>query len=271
MSVRAPPALLPAVLALLGLLAPFPGLARAEDPPPTALDAARKEKIREIRKDLKQWCSGPYGEKHKDEIFTALEALESLGGVEAGRAALEAVVFADKDVRDRAFLIAEKEHDKALVAPLGALLDEKDMRRDWDLRKRVAHALAVMAHDSALPFLTDLVQGEDAHVVAAAADALATYARSPVEAKREPVQRMIDLYESTWNMMNSMKREDVVDAKVAREKYEIFGKALKQALQAMTGQSITRPQEWRRWWNDHKKDARWDAGPAPGGGGGGNR
>ena len=86
-----------------------------------------------------------------------------------------------------------------------------------------------------------MIQSPDAHVVAAAADALVGLAEAKTDQKREVVQRMVDLYESTWNLMDSVRPEDRVEAKIAHGKWEIFGKSLRQALQALSRQQLTQP------------------------------
>lgn len=219
--------------------------------------------IKGLRKDLRKWAQGPYAVEHKADILKALDALGTLGGLESARAALEAVRMDDKDVRDRAFALVDRLHDKALIEPLAEFIDDKDTRRDFDLHQRVARSLTVTAHASAIEPLTRLIASEEEQVVAAAADGLATFAEAKVELKREAVQRMIDLYESTWNLMNSVRPEDQKGAKVAARKWEVFGKPLRQALQALALQQLSRPKDWRRWWNDHKKDPKWVPGATP--------
>lgn len=255
----------PLLLLALGLLAARPPAGCAEDPPNPAMEEARAVQVRDLRRDLRKWAQGPYAAAHREEILKALGALHTLDGVEAAKAALEAVFMADAEVRDRVFALVEKVHDRLLVEPLAALVEHKELRRDFELHRRVARALTVTAHASAVPPLTGLIASEDAQVVAQAADGLATFAELKVEQKREAVQRLIDLYESTRNLMDSVRPEDKVASKVAHQKWEIFGTPLRQALQALTGQQLTRPKDWRRWWNDHKKDSKWVPGGPPDG------
>jgi hypothetical protein len=249
-------------LAALEVLA-SPAPLRAEDAQDTAMEQARLAKVKELRKDLRKWAQGPYADKHKDDILNAIAALKTFGGLPAAQAVLEALPATDPDVRDKAFELIELVHDKALIEPLGERVEHKDLRRDVDLHKRIAHALGVIADPAAIPVLTTLVQSPDAHVVAAAADALVGLAEAKTDQKREVVQRLVDLYESTWNLMNSVRPEDRVEAKIAHDKWEIFSKSVRQALQALSRQQLSQPRDWRRWWNDHKKDAEWKPGAAP--------
>lgn len=255
-----------ALLALALLLAPpWAGAARAEDAA-SAMEQARAAKLRDLRRDVRKWAQGPWAAQHRDELLKALSALGALGGVASALAALEAVHAVDAEVRDRALALVDGVHDPALVAALGALLVHKDLRRDTDLRLRVARSLGVQGHVEAIPHLVLLVQDPEAPVVAAACTSLAAFGQARTDLKREAVRRMIDLYESTWNLMNSVRPEDRVLARLAYEDWEVFHKPMREALRKLTLQPLAYPKDWRRWWNDHKKDREWKPGaPAPAG------
>src|SRR5262245_60639543 len=70
-----------------------------------AMEAAREAKLKELRRDLKKWAQGDYADKHKDDILKTLDALATLGGLDAAKAALEALPHVDTDVRDKAFAL----------------------------------------------------------------------------------------------------------------------------------------------------------------------
>jgi hypothetical protein len=252
------------LLILAGLMVPgiLPAArAEGENPAPEEESPeakARAEAIEAIRKDLKRLALSPRAPEKKPEIFSLLESLETLAGPAAATAALEALPLEDDEVRARAFGLVERERPKGFAKRLAALLEEKRYRRDADLKERVAHAFSVLADAAALEHLASLVQDEAATVVAAAADAMATFGSAPHRQRVEPVKRLVDLYESTWNLMNSIRPEDRVISGVMRDRWEVYGKAVRAALQALTGrQDITRPHEFRRWWNDHKKRTDW--------------
>ncbi len=251
-----PLALLAAVLgAALGLGGPAP--ARAGDDG-AAEESARRENVERIEKDLRRMANSPRAAEKKEDVRKAIEALTVLGGTDAAKAALAAIPMEDEDVEKDVMALVEKVHDKSLVAPLGALVEHKDTRRRFRLHGLVAHALSVIGDVSAIEPLTALVQSEEASVVAAAADALATYKSAPHAKRVEPVKRMVDLFESTWNLRMSVRPEDKIATDRAKQDWEVFGAALRRALQALTGQTqLARPREFRVWWNDHKKDTNW--------------
>lgn len=252
-----------AVLLLAWLAAPVaavaaedgaPGPEEARDP----IEEGRVHTVSSLRTKIRRIARGPWAERKRDEVLGYLTALEALGGWEAGRAALEAVWDTDPVIRDRAFSLAEREHHEKLLPTLDDLLEEKDLRRDADLRRRLAHAYAVIASPKSIEKLAELIRSDEpAEVVDEAARALSVHAGAPIQQRREPVRRLVDLYETTYTYMTSIRPEDRIQKQVMTKRWDIYGKTLLSALQALTGQQLTRPLEWRRWWNEHKKEARW--------------
>jgi HEAT repeat protein len=253
----------PLFLLTLMLLLSAPAGAACAAEGDIATDRARKSAVKGLKKKIRKLANSPYREKpgKKAEIIKHLEAVSALGGVEAGLAALEALHHPDKEIRDTAMGIVEREHDKAQLKPLIALLeDDKKLRKDADARRRIAHALSVVADPGAVEPLADLIRfDEDPEVVAEAADALAGYAAAPLAKRKEAVRRLVDLYESTWNLKESVKtgQRDKILRKEAQKKYKVYGKSLRYALQSLVGIQLTRPQEWREWWNENKKKNKW--------------
>jgi hypothetical protein len=246
---RFPTALLALLLVVAGAAT---GLAQGED----AAQVARLEAVRGLARQLRKAARALRPDK--PEILTLLDALDALRGHEAAQAALEGVALTDAEIRERIFALVDREHGPELVEPLSGVLSAKQHRRDADLRRRVARSLGVAGAPAAVAPLTTLIRtDEDAGVVAAAADALATYAAAPLGARKEAVRTLIDVYESTWNLSLSIHPEDKVIATVMKERWRIYGSAVRHALQALTGQTLTRPQEWRWWWNKNKKRTDW--------------
>ncbi len=236
------------------------GDSKKKDAKPSATEAARKNAIRGLAAKIRKLARNPRPEKKKPDLLKHLEALAALGGKEAGKAAMGAIPHLDKEVRDAAFDIIEREHDKSHLKPLVAILEGKDYRRDADAKRRVVHALSVLALPKAIEPLADLIRfDEDPEVVAEAADALASFASVKVELRKPAVRRMVDLYESTWNLKESVRQEhkDKILKKQATARYKVYGKSLRFALQALSGVQLSRPAEWRRWWNSNKKRSKW--------------
>ena len=86
---------------------------------------------------------------------------------------------------------------------------------------------------------------------------LATFPTAPIEKRKTAVKQLINLYESTYNLMKSVRPEDRIQSKIAAKKYRVYGKSLRASLQSLSGQQFSAPKEWRRWWNDCKKSRDW--------------
>ena len=168
-----------AALLVAWLAAPLPAVAaedgasgpeEARDP----IEEGRVHTVSSLRSKIRKIARGPWAERKRDEVLGYLTALEALGGWEAGRAALEAVWDTDTVIRDRAFGLAEREHHEKLLPTLDDLLEEKDLRRDADLRRRLAHAYAVIASPKSIEKLAELIRSDEpAEVVDEAARAAA--------------------------------------------------------------------------------------------------
>ena len=236
-----------------------PGVAAEGD---AATERARKNSIKGLKRKIRKLARSPYREKpeKKAELKKALESVAALGGKEAGLASLEALAHPDTEIRDLAMGTLEREHDASFLGPLVALLEDKEFRRDADARRRVAHALSVVADPKAIEPLSELIRfDEDPEVVAEAADALSGFGAAALAQRKIAVRRLVDLYESTWNLKESVKtaQKDKILRKEAQKKYKVYGKSLRYALQSLTGTQLTRPHEWREWWNENKKKRTW--------------
>jgi hypothetical protein len=248
-------------LVLLGAClaaAPFPAALGAPEESASAVEAAKKENIERLGKELRKMAQSARAAEKKEDIRKHLEALGSLGGPLAAKAALEALAFDDADVEKDVMLLVETARDRSLVSPLGTFVEHKDYRRRFRLHALVAHALGTIGDVSGIETLTELVQSEDPHVVAAAANALIPFKTAPRQKRLDPVKRMVDRYESTFNLKESARPDLRVEQAEAEKHWEVYGKALRAALQALTGQpNLTHPREFRNWWNDNKKATDW--------------
>jgi hypothetical protein len=253
----APLARAAALAAALGLLAAGALPAGAEDAR-SAKDEAKRENAERMGKELRRMATSPRAAEKKDEIRRHVEALASLGGAAAAKASLEALAFEDPDVEKDVILLVETVRDKTLVAPLKEFVEHKDHRRRFRLHALVAHALGAIGDVEGMETLTELVGSEDSHVVAAAAQAFLGFRTAPHAKRVDPVKRMLERYESTYNLKESAKPELRVEQSRAEKAWEIYGKPLRAALQALTGQpNLSSPRDFRVWWNDNKKATNW--------------
>jgi hypothetical protein len=232
-----------------------PGLRAEED----VSERARKQAIRELGRDLRKEARNPrpLDEERRARILKLVEALGALGGPEAAEAGLDGAGIPDTEVRDAVFGLVDHEHGPELVDPLADLLEDKDHRRDADLQRRIARSLSIAADPAAVLPLASLIRtDEDAEVVAEAAEALATYGTAKLALRKEAVEQLVNVYTYTYNMMLSIRAEDRVLAAKMKERWKVYAMPVRGALKALTGQELSRPQDWRTWWNKNKKK-RW--------------
>ena len=132
-------------------------------------------------------------------------------------------------------------------------------RLDKPLALVVLIPLALLVLDPpAVSPLTGLIRtDEDAEVVAVAAESLASYGAAPLDLRKEAVKQLVETYTTTYNLMLSIKPDQKVIAGVMKKRYQIYAAPVRRALQALTGAQLSRPQEWREWWNEHKKKTDW--------------
>jgi HEAT repeat protein len=211
-----------------------------------------------MAKELRRMATSPRAAEKKDEIRRHVEALASLGGAPAAKAALEALAFDDPDVEKDVILFVETVRDRSLVAPLTEYVEHKDHRRRFRLHALIAHALGTIADVEGMETLTELVGSEDNLVVAAAGTAFLGFKTAPHAKRVDPVKRILERYESTYNLKESAKPEQRVEQSRAEKAWDVYGKQLRAALQALTGQpNLSSPRDFRVWWNDNKKATNW--------------
>lgn len=251
-----------ALLLLAGsaLGALVPGLAPAPDAAAEGdVDAAaRKRAIRGLGKDLRRLARDPRVLKKLDDVAKILDGLAAVPGPDAGIAALQGAPIADETIRDRIFAFAEENHDKSMLKPLLGLLQDKDHRRDTDLRLRVVHALSVLSDPKAIEPLSELITFDtDEKLVAEVCNALSVYGAAKQEQRHPAVKRMVDLYETTYTYLKSIRPEHRILTKIATTRWRTYGRQMRTALQALTGTQLSKPHEFRKWWNTCKKARDW--------------
>lgn len=138
------------------------------------------------------------------------------------------------------------------VKELQGWIDHKQHRKDLALQGELIRALGKTKHEKAIDTLTDLLSHKDASNQAAAAEALGNF-----DGMESKVRK--DIFEKVLNELNAAKNR--MDANLedleARDRYNVIKASMVTTLQALSGESLTNPDEWRSWWNDNKKKD-WD-------------
>jgi HEAT repeat protein len=195
---------------------------------------------------------------------TALSILKEIGGLKGNDAEAVALVKLVRDpdvskppeVLEECFLALKGIGSRKATAPLLALLDHSTLKKEEAIRVGVCRALQGSADPAGGEALLDLLHDREDRVIAAAAEAAGAfrYAKEPL--RKELFKAILDVYEATWNVKNSVRPEVRVEKRRAERRWEVVENAMEQTLQLLSNQTQPDPPSWRRWWNKNKKD-RW--------------
>ncbi len=200
------------------------------------------------------------------ESSKALALLKEIGGhkqnhtearalvklVRSGKPALSA------EVREALFLALKGIGSRKATKDLLGLLKHSTLKKEVEIRIGVCRALGGSADPLAVDALTDRLRDVDDAVIAAAAEAAGGYRYEQEAVRKELFQTVCDIYESTWNLKNSVSPDprDKVGKVKAERRWEIIEAPMEKALQLLSNASENDPPSWRRWWNKNK-NSRW--------------
>ena len=136
------------------------------------------------------------------------------------------------------------------------LLKTSPYKKDKNIRIGVCRALSGSADPAGVDALIDRLRDKEDEVIAAAAKAAGAYRYSKDSVRKELFKKILDVYESTWNLKNTIKPELRVEKARAERKWEIIELDMEKSLQLLSNVTMDDPPEWRRWWNKNKK-SRW--------------
>ncbi|MDJ0973790.1 MAG: hypothetical protein QNJ98_04970 [Planctomycetota bacterium] len=264
---RIPPSRRPLVLTVafalfLGAALDAPVLGFAPTPAAAADgdvdEVAKRRAIKGLGKDLKKLARDPRVLKKLDEVAKILDGLAAVPCPEAAVAALHGAPIPDEKTRQRIFTFVEENHDKTLLKPLVAMLQAKEHRRDTELRLLVVHALSVLSDPKSIEPLSELITFDtDEKLVAEVCNALSVFGAAKQEQRRPAVKAMVDLYETTYTYLKSIRPEHRILTKIATTRWRVYGRQMRTALQALTATQLSKPHEFRKWWNTCKKAKDW--------------
>ncbi|MHC5050806.1 MAG: HEAT repeat domain-containing protein, partial [Planctomycetota bacterium] len=130
------------------------------------------------------------------------------------------------------------------------------LKKEEAIRIGVCRALQGSADPKAAESLIKLMRDRSDHVVAAAAEAAGAYRYEKEHIRKELFKTILGIYESTWNLKNSVDAEQKVARRRAEDKWEIIEKPMEKSLQLLSNVTQNDPPAWRRFWNKNKK-RRW--------------
>ncbi|MHC4941250.1 MAG: HEAT repeat domain-containing protein [Planctomycetota bacterium] len=160
-----------------------------------------------------------------------------------------------KDLVEGIFLALKGIGSRKVTRSLLALLDHSTMKKDPAVRIGVCRALGGSADPIAVDELIDLMRDKDDHVCAAAGEAAGAYRYDKESTRKNLFKTILGIYESNWNLKNSVDPDRKKERARAERKWEIIEQPFERSLQLLSNVTQNDPPSWRRWWNKtkHKK------------------
>jgi HEAT repeat protein len=194
----------------------------------------------------------------------ALALLKEIGTLKGNDAEALALVRLVRDpgvakppeVLEECFVALQGIGSRKATPALLKLLDHSTLKREEAVRVGVCRALQGSADPAGAEAILDLLPDSEDRVVAAAAEAAGAYRYAKEPLRKELFKAILDGYEGTWNLKNSVKPELKVEKRRAERRWEVVAQAMERSLQLLSNVTEPDPPSWRRWWNKNKKE-RW--------------
>lgn len=138
------------------------------------------------------------------------------------------------------------------VKPLTKAIGHKSLRDNLALQVELVQSLGKTKDPDAVKPLSSLLKHKDAEMQAAGAQALGQFREVELKERKK-------IFEDLLKTMMTQKGEvdaDNTDPE-ANRRYSIIVPPIIGSLQLLSGQNISDPVEWQRWWNKNKKED-WD-------------
>lgn len=261
------PSRVPSILALVAVVL-LAGTtvrpSRADDPPPAKGDAPPKPSADE---ETAKWLDELKGRVAKQEESDATAAIQRLVGIWADKALLPETKKPVPDLLER----YAKDDDKpavvlAAIEAIGTLGSEAGGKSLCGILERALKAktpsmdvcgaclrgLKKLADPAkgTTDLLLDLLKRKENDLVGRAADAISGYKDAPGKLRKELVEEVLKTAESVFQASRDGKDSAAVT------KWNVIQSGVMSALRSLTSQNFSDPVVARRWFNDHKKDAK---------------
>jgi hypothetical protein len=196
----------------------------------------------------------------------AIAVLKEIGGLKGNDAEAHALVRLVRDpevtkppeVLEECFLALKGIGSRKVTPDLLQLLKHSTLKKVVDIRVGVCRALQGSADPAAAEALVDLIRDGEDRVMAAAAEAAGAYRYAKEPLRKELFKTVLDVYEATWNVKNSVSPQQKHNKRRAERRWEVVEGAMENSLQLLSNVTQPDPPSWRRWWNKNKKN-RWAA------------
>ena len=97
------------------------------------------------------------------------------------------------------------------------------------------------------------MRDKEDQVIAAAAQAAGAYRYEKDSVRKDLFKTIVGIYESTWNLKNSVDPKKKVEAARAERKWFVIEGPMERSMQLLSNTTQPDPPAWRRWWNKNKK------------------
>ncbi|MHC4934209.1 MAG: hypothetical protein ACYTGV_18710 [Planctomycetota bacterium] len=198
------------------------------------------------------------------ETAKALAALKEIASHKGNHAEAKALIKLVRSSRPKkppevveaCFLSLKGIGSRKVTKQLKLLLKTAPYRKDKNVRIGVCRALSGSADPAGVESLVDSLRDREDAVIAAAAEAAGAYRYAKDSIRKELFKKILDIYESAWNLKNSVNPDLRVERARAERKWAIIEIPMEKSLQLLSNVTMDDPPKWRRWWNKNKK-ARW--------------
>jgi len=197
----------------------------------------------------------------KPKAIALLKEIGTLKGNDTEALALvrfvrERDVVKEPEVLEECFLALKGIGSRKVTPALLRLLDHSVLKEVDEVRIGVCRALQGSADPAGADAILDLFHDREDRVIAAAAEAAGAYRYAKESIRKDLFKGILEIYEGTWNIKNSVKPEMKVEKRRAERRWEVIEAAMERSLQLLSNETQPDPPSWRRWWNKNKKD-RW--------------
>jgi len=131
-------------------------------------------------------------------------------------------------------------------------------KSEWvPLRGRLIEALGKTQELGYWDFILDTaLRDPEDQIMAKAGEALANYEKADIKVRREIVKKLLKRFVEIQNQSRSDSLDDPV-AQTRQRTYAAIADPWNTTLAKLSGQAFRSPQDWEKWWNNHKDD-NWD-------------
>jgi hypothetical protein len=197
----------------------------------------------------------------KAKAVSILKEIGTLKGNDAEALAVAKLVRDSKvqkepAVLEECFLALKGIGSRKVTPALLKLLDHSTLKEVEAVRIGVCRAFEGSKDPDGAEAIRDMFHDREDRVIAAAAEAAGAYRHAKESIRKDLFKGILDVYESTWNLKNSVKPELKTEKRRAERKWEVIEAAAERSLQLLSNETQPDPPSWRRWWNKNKKD-RW--------------